>query len=51
MKKLFYSFAALNLGPSKTFTAKHVRFTAIPYYAQDNRQSGEMEVWVAEHDD
>jgi DUF1680 family protein len=27
---------------------KPVSFTAIPYYAQNNRTSGELEVWVAE---
>jgi DUF1680 family protein len=27
-------------------TAKSVTFTAIPYFAQDNRQAGEMEVWA-----
>ncbi|HTV42851.1 MAG TPA: beta-L-arabinofuranosidase domain-containing protein [Candidatus Sulfotelmatobacter sp.] len=26
----------------------NVTFTAIPYFAQDNREAGEMEVWVAE---
>ncbi len=45
------SNAALNLPSSKTIVRKNVRFTAVPYYAQDNRQPGEMEVWVAEYDD
>jgi DUF1680 family protein len=27
-------------------TAKTVTFTAIPYFAQDNRRAGEMEVWA-----
>ena len=38
----------LYLPSSKTIAIKNVEFTAIPYYAQDNRQPGEMEVWVAE---
>ena len=33
---------------NKVPTGKHVQFTAIPYYAQDNRQPGQMEVWVAQ---
>jgi DUF1680 family protein len=28
--------------------AKQVKFTAVPYYAWDNRDPGEMEVWLAE---
>ena len=39
---------ALYLPSSKTIAIKNVEFTAIPYYAQDNRQPGEMEVWMAE---
>jgi uncharacterized protein len=39
---------SLYLPSNKTVAITNVEFTAIPYYAQDNRQPGEMEVWVAE---
>lgn len=35
-------------GKALTFDGKSVNFTAIPYYAWDNREAGEMLIWIAE---
>ena len=29
--------------------AQEVKFTAVPYYASDNREPGEMVVWIPEN--
>ena len=33
---------------TQTYSGEPGTFTAIPYYAQNNRTSGELEVWVGE---
>jgi DUF1680 family protein len=38
-------------GKTVRLDGRSVNFTAIPYYAWDNREAGEMLIWIAERSD